>query len=64
MSTTSHAQVAVRLEQKVIDRIDKAAEKMSKRAFGSPFNRTDIIRLALEKGLEMLEKEMSPKGRR
>lgn len=60
----SHVPTSIRLERRMADRLDEMAKKLSKRTPGLSFNRTDVIRVAIEKGLRALDEELAPKGKR
>jgi hypothetical protein len=51
--------VPLRIEESTLDRLDRVASALSERAAGARVPRSDVIRIALERGLESLEKEMS-----
>lgn len=57
----SSQQVAFRLPDSLIERIDQYAEYLSERAHGAPINRTDVAKVLFEKALEGFE---PPKGKR
>jgi predicted DNA-binding protein len=48
-------QTAIRLPQSLLDRLDRLAEKMSQP--GMKITRTEVLRLALFKGVDQLEAE-------
>ena len=62
--STKDRQVALRLTQETIDRAERLAPIMQKRPEWEPFRMTAsaVMRVALLKGLDLLESEM--RGRR
>lgn len=58
--------LAVRLDEDTIARLDKLTEVLSVRAAGARVSRSDVVRSAIARGLDMLESETatSPKKRR
>jgi hypothetical protein len=57
----------LRIDSTTIERLDRLASLMSERAAGAPVTRAGVIRVALERGLESLEKELGtakPKRKR
>lgn len=51
--------VSVRLDDDLAARLDKLAEKAAARVPGGPkFSRSDIVRMAVEQGVRVLEKEL------
>jgi predicted DNA-binding protein len=53
-------QYGIRLLESVLDRSDKIAEHMSRPGI-MQVTRADVIRLAVSKGLEQIESEVTPK---
>ncbi|MBN1961709.1 MAG: hypothetical protein JW841_12260 [Deltaproteobacteria bacterium] len=57
----NETQIAVRIPHDLLERADKLVKPMSKRAdlrvWGGKVSRSNVLRLALLKGLEVLEKE-------
>jgi hypothetical protein len=49
--------VAFRLETGYLERLDAAAERLSRGRLGPSLTRTDALRIALDAGLPLLEKE-------
>jgi hypothetical protein len=59
--------VPLRLEEEVIERLDRLARAMSERAGGVEVNRSSVMRTVLDRGLDVLEKELGvqpPKKKR
>jgi predicted transcriptional regulator len=56
--------VPIRLEDDLIDRLDRLATAMTARAAGAKVPRTSAMRIVLERGLEVLEAEMGLTARR
>jgi predicted transcriptional regulator len=58
---------SVRLEGEIAARLDRIAQKSSERAGGAEISRSSAIRMAIERGIADLEKELgikhSPKPR-
>jgi predicted transcriptional regulator len=50
-----HVQVAIRVPESVLERVDRIADKMSQP--GMRVTRTDVLRLATYRGVEQLEAE-------
>jgi predicted transcriptional regulator len=51
--------VSVRLDEVLAARLDKLAEKAAARVPGGPkFSRSDIVRMAVEQGVRVLEKDL------
>jgi hypothetical protein len=48
----------VRLDPEVIARVDRATDEMSRRTFGVPVRRADVLRLAVLHGLGVIEAEL------
>lgn len=48
-----------RLDDGTIERLDRVAEALTKRASGAPVVRASAARLALERGLGELERELA-----
>lgn len=53
--------LTVRLPQALQDRIEAVQVEMSKRLSGVEMDRSRIVRLALERGTEVIEKELGLK---
>ncbi len=51
--------VAVRMPPELIERLDALAVKLSKRAAGAEVSRSDVTRLAVERGIAVLEAELA-----
>ncbi len=58
----SKKMTAFRLDESLLKRLDKYAERLSKET-GLPATRADVVRLLLTRGLEEAEHEQSRKGR-
>jgi predicted transcriptional regulator len=58
LSTMVMATVSVRLEGDLAERLDKLAAKAAARVPGSKFSRSDIVRMAVEQGVKVLEKQL------
>lgn len=58
--------VSVRLDPEIVERIQAVAAELKRRAAGAPIAMTVPIRMALERGLPALEREIgiNPKGKR
>ncbi len=54
-----YVQTAVKLRQSSLDRADKLAERMTQP--GLDLTRTDLIRMALHRGFDVLEAELKAK---
>lgn len=54
---------SMRLDADLVDRLDRVAEAMSERAAGLPVNRSNAARVALERGLDVLEVELKLKSK-
>jgi hypothetical protein len=52
---------AFRLEEALLKRLDKYAERLSK-GTGLPVNRADVVRLLLTRGLDAVERERRKVG--
>jgi predicted transcriptional regulator len=50
--------VSVRLDEATVQRLDRLAEAMSKRAAGAAVKRGTALRAAVERGMEQLEAEL------
>jgi predicted transcriptional regulator len=50
-------QTAVRVPESLLDRLDKIAERLRHQQPGIAFTRTEVLRLALNRGVELLENE-------
>lgn len=55
MKTEKLIQYGVRLSAKVLERVDKLAERMS--THGMRYTRAEILRIAMYRGVEQLEAE-------
>jgi len=55
-------QTAIRLSESLLKRIDKLAEHISKGSI--PVTRTDVHRLALERGIDQLEQGVKLVGKK
>lgn len=55
----SERALAVRLPDETIARLEAVAEKLSARAAGAKVARSEVMRMAMERGLTALEKELS-----
>lgn len=55
------APIAVRVSAEMQGRLDALAEKLSARAGGAEVKRSDVARLAMERGLDVLEAEFRRK---
>lgn len=55
---------SIRLDADLIERLDRVAEAMSERAAGAPVNRSTAARVALERGLDVVESELKVKRKR
>lgn len=51
------AMFSIRLEPQMIERLDRLATQLGRRAAGAPILRSVVLRLALERGLAALERE-------
>jgi hypothetical protein len=57
----------LRIDETTIGRLDRLAALMTERAAGAAVTRASVIRVAMERGLESLEKELGgskPKRKR
>lgn len=52
---------SVRLDGEIAERLDRIAQKSSERAGGAEITRSNAIRMALERGIAELEKELKIK---
>ena len=50
--------VGVRVEPSRVERLDKVAAEMTRRAAGAEVKRGDAARVAMERGIDSLEKEL------
>lgn len=50
--------VGVRLDPARVDRLDAVAAEMTRRAAGAEVKRSDAARVAMERGINSLEKEL------
>jgi predicted DNA-binding protein len=50
--------VSVRLDEDMAERLDKIAAKAEARQPGAKFKRSDALRMAVEQGLRVLEKDL------
>jgi hypothetical protein len=50
--------VSARLDGDMLARLDKIAEELTKRAAGASVNRSAVVRLAVDRGVAALEKEL------
>jgi predicted transcriptional regulator len=57
-------QFPIRLEDELVERIDRLAEKMQERTGGAELTRTAVVKAALARGLDSLETELGLAGRR
>lgn len=57
-------QFPIRLEDELVERIDRLASTMQKRAAGAEVTRTAAAKVALTRGLDALEAELGLAGRR
>lgn len=57
-------QFPIRLEDELVERIDRLAGKMQERAAGAAVTRTAAVKVALTRGLDALEAELGLAGRR
>ena len=48
----------MRLDDDATERLDRNAEELTERAAGAKLNRSDAIRVALERGMASLETEL------
>jgi len=56
--------IPIRLEEDLIERLDALAQELTERAAGAKVSRTAAMRVALERGLEVIESDMGLAGRR
>jgi len=54
--------LSIRAEQETIAKLRGIAAALSKRASGTEVTLSDATRIALERGVEVLERELDPKG--
>jgi hypothetical protein len=61
--------IGARLDAELVKRLDRLATLLSARAAGTPVKRSDAVRLAVTRGLDVLERELgvekpaaAPKG--
>ncbi len=50
--------VSVRLDSATVARLDKLAEALTARAAGATVNRSAVVRLAVDRGIDKLEAEL------
>jgi hypothetical protein len=50
--------VGVRIDPTRVDRLDRVAAEMTRRAAGAEVKRGDAARVAMERGIDSLEKEL------
>lgn len=55
--------LAVRLPDETIARLEAVADQLSARAAGAKVARSEVMRMAMERGLASLEKELSRRQR-
>ena len=58
--------IPVRLDEAMVARLDAVAEAMSKRAAGASVSRSEVVRVAVDRGVSALEAELgvAPKRKR
>ena len=61
---TNDLQTAIRMPRRLIERVDAYAEHFRELRPGIIVSRSDIIRLALGRGLDALETELQPPKKR
>jgi hypothetical protein len=57
-------QLSVQVPQSWTVRLDRIAARMSAAAGGVPLRRADVLRLVIERGMEVLDAEHPPEGKR
>lgn len=50
--------IPMRLDDSIVERLDKLASLMSERTGGVEISRASVLRVALERGIDSLEKEL------
>jgi hypothetical protein len=50
--------VPLRIDEAVLDRCDRVSQALSERAAGAKVSRADALRIAINRGLESLEREL------
>ena len=50
--------IGARLDAELVERLDRLATLLSARAAGTPVKRSDAVRLAVTRGLDVLEREL------
>ncbi|MCC6523373.1 MAG: hypothetical protein IT373_11975 [Polyangiaceae bacterium] len=56
--------LAIRFDVETIERLDRLAENMSKRSGGVRVTRSDVVRVAVTRGLDALEAEFAENPKR
>lgn len=57
-------QIPLRFDTEIIERVDALAALLSQRVEGVRVTRSDVFRLAVDRGLPVLEAELKKKGGR
>lgn len=57
---THDVQCAFRMPTELVERLDAHAERMRGETPGVSISRADVVRLALGRGLDQLERELQP----
>ena len=53
-------QVGTRVREETIERVDRLIPRLAARVPGADFTRSDALRAAIERGVEVLEAELTP----
>lgn len=56
--------VSVRLDTEAVERLDRITEALSARAAGATLKRSNVVRLAVDRGIDALEAELGLKKKR
>ena len=59
---TERTQLAIRMERELLERVDQVAEQLAARFPGMNTSRSDVVRILINRGLEVLEAETSDKA--